>query len=113
MGRGLFNRIQDELEAREKSPGLNMSDQLTLPEYVEDLLNWMMRQEAVGLGEVAARLGQDEEQARAALAGLVERGYVREVEMRGMMRSLVRLAVKRGRKIPANLWKALEEKVQE
>lgn len=49
MDKGLFNRLQGELEAREKSPGLNMSDLLALPEPQSGLLRWMVRKGQVGL----------------------------------------------------------------
>lgn len=113
MSGGLFNRVQGELEAREKSPGLTMADLLTLPEHQADLLNWMMRQAEIPLVEVAAFLGQDEEQARAILTNLIQRGFVREIEMRDVTTYRVRLAPRRGRHMPLNLWQALEDKVEE
>ncbi len=109
---GLFNRLQGELDAREQSPGLRMSDLLTLPEPQCGLLNWMLRQVQVGLGEVAAFLQRDEDGARALLADLREQGFVREIEMRGATTYRVRLAPKRGRAVPADLWQALEDKVE-
>ncbi len=109
---GLFNRLQGELDAREQSPGLRMSDLLTLPEPLAGLLNWMIRQVQVGLDDVAAFLQRDEEEARTVLAGLREKGFVREIEMRGMTTYRVRLAPKRGRKMPADLWQALDDRVE-
>jgi hypothetical protein len=109
---GLYNRLQGELEAREKTPGLRMSDLLTLPDPVSGFLNWMIRQDQVGLGDVAAFLKQDEECARTVLADLGQQGFVREIEMRGTTTFRVRLAPKRGRTVPANLWEALDDKVE-
>ena len=109
---GLYNRLQGELEAREKLPGLRMSDLLTLPDPVSGLLNWMIRQQQVGLADVAAFLKQDEPCARIVLADLGQQGFVREIEMRGMTTYRVRLAPKRGRSVPADLWQALEDKVE-
>lgn len=112
MGKGLFDRVQGELEARQKSPGLSMSDLLTLPEPLSGLLNWMMRQEQVALADVVAFLGQDEAHTRALLADLLDKGFIREIEIRGVTQYRVRLAPKRGRALPANLWEALDEKVE-
>ncbi len=109
---GLYNRLQGELEAREKSPGLRMSDLLMLPDPVSDLLKWMIRREQVGRAEVAAFLCQDEGRARNLLDDLCHQGLVREIEMRGVTTYRVRLAPKRGRSVPANLWQALEDKVE-
>ncbi len=108
---GLFNRLQGELEAREQALGLRMADQLTLPEPQCGLLTWMIRQVRVELGEAAAFLHRDEEAARTILIGLRDKGFVREIEMRGVTTYRVRLAPKRGRTLPANLWQALADKV--
>ncbi len=113
MGKGLFNRLQGELEAREHSPGLLMSDLLTFAEPVSGLLNWMIRQGQVGLADVTAFLRQDEDCARAMLADLRDKGFVREFDVRGTIHYRVRLAPKRGKVLPANLWKALEDKAEQ
>lgn len=109
---GLYNRLQGELEARQKSPGLRMSDLLALPDPIGNLLNWMIRQQQVGLAEVAAFLKQDEECAHTVLVDLRDQGFVREIEMRGVTTYRVRLAPKRGKTMPADLWQALDDKVE-
>ncbi len=109
---GLFNRLQGELEAREQSPGLRMSDLLALPEPQCGLLNWMIRHTQVDLAQAAAFLQQGEEGTRSVLADLRERGFVREIEMRGVTTYRVRLAPKRGKKMPADLWQALDDMVE-
>ena len=111
MGRGIFDRLEGELAARERSRGLSMADLLTLPEPQGGLLKWMIRQGQVSLADVGAFLGQDEEQARGVLADLCEKGFVRPIERRGATHYRVRLAPKRGRALPANLWQALSDKV--
>ena len=113
MDKGLYNRLQGELEARDKSPGLSMSDLLALPEPQSSLLSWMVRQGQVELEDVTAFLKQDAESTRALLADLVDKGYVREIEMRGATWYRVRLAPRRGHELPANLWQALNDKVQD
>ena len=112
MGKGLFNRLEGELEAREQSLGLRMADLLTLPEALGALLTWMIRQGQVSLADVVAFVGQDETSARARLAEALDKGYVREIEMRGVTYYRVRLAPKRGRELPENLWAALDAKVE-
>ena len=113
MDKGLYDRLQGELEARDKSPGLSMSDLLALPEPQSSLLGWMVRKGQVELEDVSAFLKQDAASTRALLADLVEKGYVREIEMRGVKQYRVRMAPKRGRELPANLWQALDDKVQD
>lgn len=112
MGRGIFDRVEGELAARERSPGLSMADLLTLPEPQGGLLKWMIRQGQVSLADVVAFLGQDEEQTRGVLADLCEKAFVRTIEMRGITHYRVRLAPKRGRALPSNLWQALGDKVE-
>jgi amino acid permease len=80
--------------------GLSIADVIALPEDQRQLVNWMMRREAVSLAEVAAHTGQDEAVARAALNGLVEQGFIRELEVDGETRYQLRLALRRGRQIP-------------
>lgn len=113
MSGGLFGRLAAELTAREKTPGLTMSDVLNMPDDQRQLFTWLLRQRTPGLTEVARFLGRDEAAAQAVLAGLVEQGLVREFEQRGTRRYQVRLAPKRGRTMPANLWQALDDKVEE
>lgn len=112
MDKGLFNRVQGELKAREQSPGLRMSDLLAMPEPECSLLNWMIRQRQVELSDVTAFLGQDETHTRTILADLRNEGYIREIEIRGVTTYRVRLAPKRGGALPANLWEALDDKVE-
>jgi hypothetical protein len=112
VGRGLFDRVEGELAAREKSPGLSMADLLTLPEPQSGLLKWMTRQRAVAYEDVVAFLGGDEAQARRVLAELLEKGWILELEIRGVTQYRVRLAPKRGRALPGNLWQALSDKVE-
>jgi hypothetical protein len=108
----LFDRVEGELAAREKSPGLSMADLLTLPEPQSGLLKWMTRQRAVAYADVVAFLGGDEAQARRVLAELLEKGWILELEIRGVTQYRVRLAPKRGRELPENLWQALSDKVE-
>ena len=113
MDKGLYNRLQGELEAREKTPGLSMADLLALPEPQCNLLGWIVRKGQVGLEDVAAFLKQDLADTRALLADLLAQGFVREIEMRGVKGYRVRLAPRRGHELPANLWQALNDKVQD
>jgi hypothetical protein len=109
---GFFDRIQAELDGNEKAAGLSLADVLSLPDPHRGLVNWIMREGQVDLAAVSARLGQSEEQARAAVADLVSRGFLREFEQGGRWLYQVRLGRKRGRELPANLWQALDDKTE-
>ncbi len=112
MSKGLFDRLEGELEAREQHLGLKMADLLTLPDPLGCLLNWMVRKRQVSLAEINAFLGQDEAQALCLLAEAQGRGYVREIELREGTRYRVRLSSRRGSELPEDLWQALQDKCE-
>lgn len=113
MSGGLFDRLDAELNAREKTPGLLMSDVLAMPDDQRKVINWMIRRKTVELPDLARFLERDEQSAQDMMAGLIELGYVRSFEKNGVLRYQVRLAPKRGRTMPENLWQALDDKVEE
>jgi hypothetical protein len=104
---GLFDRLQSELEGREKAAGLTMADVLGLPEPERQMVNLMMRRGVVTLAEAASRAGQSETSARSMLSDLIDQGFVREVVISGEARFQTRLAARRARRIPLNVWDAL------
>ena len=112
MVRGIFDRLDGELVARERPPGLHMSDLLTMPDLQSGLLKWMIRHRAAAFSDVAAFLGGDEADTHRVLADLIDRGLILELEIRGALEYRVRLAPKRGRALPENLWQALSAKVR-
>lgn len=50
MGEGLFGRLEQELEARDKAAGLSMADILSLPDTLRALVNWMLRKDVAAWG---------------------------------------------------------------
>ncbi len=110
MAQGLFGRLQQELEAREQATGLTMSDVLQLPAAERQLVNWLIRTGDVSKGAVATYLGQVE-QAQSLLADLVAKGFLREYESGGELHYQVRLAPRRQRELPDNIWQALTSKL--
>ena len=111
MARGIFHSLDGELAAREKSPGLSMSDVLVLPEPLDRLCKWMLRQQQVSMGDVVGFLEEDEPLAQRSIEDLLDRGFVREVAMGDTICYRVRLAPTRKRQIPLDLWQALSGKV--
>jgi len=109
---GLFDRLSHELQSREKAAGLTMMDVLTLPDDRRKLFNWMMRQEEVGLADVMDHMKLDEAAASKLIADLVECCFVRESKAGRETRYRMRLAPKRGREVPLNIWLALDGKTE-
>lgn len=111
---GLFDRLQSEIEGREKASGLSMADVLALPDDLRKLVNWMMkRKRDVTLSQVAEYSEQDEKATRHMLETLIEQGFVREIAVPDEeTRYRVRLAWRKQQEIPLNLWDALQEKTE-
>ncbi len=107
---GLFDRLQGEIESREKAAGLSMADILDLPDPLRRVVNWMMKEGEVSFSQVAAFIA--EEETRRILNTLVEKGFVRELAVQPESRFKVRLARKRKKEIPLNLWDALGDKTE-
>ena len=113
MSAGLFGRLQNELDARDKAAGLSMADILDLPDPLRQLMNWLMRQEEAGLAEVAAYIKEDEAETRAMLDELVEKGFVRQLHISGKLTYRVRLASRRRSQLSLDIWRALDSKTGE
>lgn len=113
MGRSLSNHPSPDLEEPESSTGLQPSDLLALPQPQSSALTWMIRREAVTFTEVMAFLGGEEGETHALLAELRDRGFVREIEVRGERHYCVHMASKRRRVLSPILWHALDEDAEQ
>ena len=111
MGTGLFGRVEQELQAREKTPGLTMADILTFPPPMRRLANWLVREREVDLPAAVAFMDGDEATTRAVLSEMVGKGYVLALDIRGETRYRIRLARRRRREVPLDIWQSLDEKV--
>jgi hypothetical protein len=97
--------------------GLTMADLVALPEDQRRLVNWLLRhgtmkQQAVTATEAAKHLDQDETRTRNSLDALVSEGLVKASEDSagaGETRYQLSLTLRRGGKIPQEIWKALEK----
>jgi hypothetical protein len=85
--------------------GVSMADVLALPDELQTIVTWFMREGEAGLPEVAAFIEQDEVTAHSLLADLVAQGFVQEVpgESEGQPRYRAWLAAKRTRKLSFDL----------
>jgi len=97
--------------------GLTIADLVALPEDQRRLVNLLLRQgtmkrQAVTATEAATRLGQDETKIRNTLDALASEGVVKTSEDAagsGETRYQLSLKLKSGRKIPGEIWKALQK----
>lgn len=65
----------------------------------------------MSLAEVVAHIGQDERVAHTMLEALMEQGFVRGIEVRDEIHYRSQLALRRGRRLPDEIWRALGEEV--
>jgi hypothetical protein len=85
--------------------GVSIADILALPEELQMIVTWLIRQGEAGPPEVAVLIQQDEAIANTLLADLAAQGFVQEVpgEGEGQPRYRVLLASKRTRKLSLDL----------
>ena len=110
---GLFDRLQAELNAQKKAEGLSMADVVMLPDPLPRMVRYMLRERDVTLANMAAFLGQDETETQTLLGSLVEKGFVREMMVRGERHYRVRLANRRGAAPQSSIWQSLDNKLEE
>jgi glutamate dehydrogenase (NAD(P)+) len=108
MRKEIFDRLSADGEAQERTAGGSMAGIVALPDSLRQLVNWITRQNEVGFAEAVAHTGQDEAVVRTMLDTLLEQGFVRETDVAGESRYRVRLAPKRGRQLPQDIWQVLD-----
>lgn len=88
--------------------GMTIASVLLLPEALQPLASWLVRQpEDVTLAQVAAFLGQSDAVARQQLNSLVQRGFVQVVPSEDEPRYTTRLGDRRPSKLPDVIWQSL------
>jgi hypothetical protein len=114
---GLFDRLQDEIQHRDKVAGLSPVDLLDMPDAPRRILLLLMRQGEMTLPALAAALGPDGEDAaalEAALADLARQAFVLRREVAGQAPSYrTSFGQRRRRDLPLGLWSMLEGRVDE
>ncbi len=108
----LFNRLQDEINAQEQPGGLSPIDLLDLPDELSQIIRKIIRRNGMKLADVAEALAVSPDEARQTLESLVEKGFVRRVEVKNDIWYKARFAQKRSRTVSSSLWQALDEVVE-
>jgi amino acid permease len=98
--------LRTTVEGEWDTSGLSLAGLLTLADFDAELVGWMVRHGDVTLNEVASYADEEEAVVRARLRCLVEQGLVRETEG---SRYTARLAPRRGRTLPEEIWGALSQ----
>ncbi len=80
---GLFDRLQEDLEQRDKMAGMSPADLLMLPDDERRIVQALARRGDLSLDELVAHLDSDVDAVRATLAVLREKGFARELDIKG------------------------------
>jgi amino acid permease len=99
--------LRVETEGQWDTVGLSAAGVLLLADPEADLVVWMMRQGEVSLQDAAAYTGEEEHAIRSKLETLMEQGLVQEVSDEGGPMYATRMGARRGREVPAGIWRAL------
>jgi DNA-binding MarR family transcriptional regulator len=110
---GIFNRVQKEIDARDKQEGITPADLLDLSPLLRRLMNRITRQGEITIEGAAEHLGETLDNTRQMLNTLVEKGYLEREEREDGWVYRTRFARKRGRDIPAGIWSALGQRTKD
>ncbi len=110
---GLFNRLQDEIDARDEPGGLSPIDLLDMPKALATVINQIIRKNGIKLEDIAAELNQSSADTKATLDELVEKGYVRRVEVRDQIWYKAHFGRKADKVLSSSIWSSLDDVVEE
>ena len=106
---GIFDRLQDDLDARNNKKGLSPVDLLDMPPDLADLVNQIIRKNGMKLEDVANNLNQSQEEAKQALEKLVDKGYIRRVEVKKEVWYKAQFGRKADKVVSDNIWSKLDD----
>ncbi|GIW07092.1 MAG: hypothetical protein KatS3mg060_1897 [Dehalococcoidia bacterium] len=86
----------------------SVADVLEIPDAERSLVRWLLRRESASLAEIVQRMNLSIDETTRAVERLVQRGFITETEVDGQIRYRARLAPRRGRHLPAGIWRALD-----
>ena len=107
----MFDRLQRELKKRSRVEGITLADVMDLPEPLRKAMNKMMHKGSMTLSELAAELNLKTAEARRLGGMLVEKGFLSSSRRKadGEIVYRTRFTRKRGRSVPLDIWKLLED----
>jgi predicted transcriptional regulator len=109
---GLFDRLQSEIETRQRMEGITPADLLNLSPELRRIINTITRQGEMSLAEIILELDMIPSEARGVLDTLAEKGFLKAFEVKGELRYKTFFARRRGREVPLNIWDVLSDKVE-
>jgi predicted transcriptional regulator len=110
---GIFDSIQEEIDARDRRSGITAADLLDLPPRLRRLMNLITRRGPHTAAQAAESLGESVEEVVQTLNGLAEKGYLEREETEEGWVYQTHFARRRGRKLPGGIWSALGQRASE
>ena len=108
-GSGLFNRLQDEIEVRDSGEGLSPIDLLDMPDSMATVINKIIRKNGMRLEDIATELGQSPEETQGVLGKLVEKGFVRRIEVKNEVWYKAQFGRKADKALSLSIWSSLDD----
>lgn len=110
---GLFDRLQDELDARGRQEGLSPIDLLDLPPGLAAIAKKIVRRNGMSLTDISQEMNQPPEETQAILDDLVAKGLIRRVEVSGEVWYKAFFARKADKKLSTGVWSALDNLLEQ
>ena len=110
---GIFNRIQNEIDDRDKQEGITPADLLDLSPGLRRLMNRITREGSQTAEQAAEHIDMPTEEVEEMLSSLVNKGFLDREKKDDVWVYQTRFARKRGRQVPLGIWSALGEKTKE
>ena len=106
---GLFNRLQDEIDSREQQKGLSPTDLLDMPSELAAVVQKIIRQNGIRLVDLAESLELSQQQTQSLLTDLIQKGYVRQIEVQDEVWYKAYFKRKEGKSGVHSVWSALDK----
>jgi predicted transcriptional regulator len=103
--------LNAEVEKASGKKGIAMTELLDLRAPHRRIVLELTKTGRVSSAELSEKLGMDEESVEGIIETLVEKGYITETMEEGEKKYEVAIARKKPKKVPLNIWSALEKKV--
>ena len=110
---GLFDRLQDEIDAQGQQEGLSPIDLLDLPPGLAAIVKKIVRRNGMSLTEIADEMSQKPADTQTVLDELVAKRLIRKVEVSGEIWYKAHFARKADKKLSTGVWSALDTLLDE
>lgn len=110
---GLFKRLQDEIDAQQEQRGLSPVDLLDLPPALAGIIKKIVRRNGMALAQIAQELQQAPAEIQEMLDQLVEKGFLRRIEVKDETWYKAQFGRKRDPATTVDVWSALGNLIED